>query len=41
MNNSLIIGLIVLVVMLVAAFAGIKVRDYLPKHFHIGPERFS
>jgi hypothetical protein len=32
MNNSLIIGLIVLVAVLVGAFAGMKVRDHLPKH---------
>jgi hypothetical protein len=32
MNNSLIIGLIVLAVMLAGAFAGMKVRDHLPKH---------
>ena len=32
MNNTPIIGLIALVVILVGAFAGVKVRDRLPKH---------
>jgi hypothetical protein len=32
MNNTLIIGLIVLAAILVGAFAGVKVRDRLPKH---------
>jgi hypothetical protein len=32
MNNTLIIGLIVLAALLVGAFAGVKSRDRLPKH---------
>ena len=32
MNNTPIIGLIVLAVIIVGAFAGVKVRDRLPKH---------
>ena len=32
MNNSLIVGLIVLIAILAGAFAGVKVRDHLPKH---------
>ena len=32
MNSTLIIGLIVLAAILAGAFAGVKVRERLPKH---------
>ena len=40
MNNTLIIGLIVLAALLVGAFAGVKFRDRLPKH-HLTDETKS
>ncbi len=40
MNNSLIIGLIVLAVMLAGTFAGVMVRDHIPKH-HLTDETKS
>jgi hypothetical protein len=40
MNNSLIIGLVVLALILAGAFAGAKIRDRLPKH-HLTDETKS
>src|SRR5260370_13309702 len=40
MNNTLIIGLIVLATVLAGAFAGVKVRDRLPRH-HLTDETKS